>query len=63
MSNRHKHIANANWEDAGCMIGRLSNFSNYGHSKPLAPASRRLKKYYNRIGKRADARFHMESQA
>jgi nuclear transport factor 2 (NTF2) superfamily protein len=56
MSNRHKHIANANWEEAGCMTSRHANKS--GLSKGLA----RAKKYYNRIGKRADEKFALISQ-
>jgi len=56
MSNRHKHIANAKYEECGCNTTRSVNKS--GLSKGLI----RTKKYYNRIGKRGDARFAFSTQ-
>jgi hypothetical protein len=56
MSNRHKHIANDGWEIAGTNTTR--SYSRHGLSK----AAVRVKKYYNRIGKRADEKFALISQ-
>ena len=56
MSNRHKHIANDCHEECGRNSTRSVNKS--GLSKGLV----RAKKYYNRIGKRADARFAFSTQ-
>lgn len=55
MSNRHKHISNVNYEEA-VMTSRQT--SRHGLSRGQV----RAKKYYNRIGKRADARFAFSTQ-
>lgn len=56
MSNRHKRIANDCWETAGAYTTR--SYSRHGLSKGAV----RAKKYYNRIGKRADAKFALSTQ-
>lgn len=56
MSNRHKRIANKSYEEAGAFTTR--SFSRHG----LTRKALREKKYYNRIGKRADSEFAFSSQ-
>lgn len=56
MSNLHKHIANESWEEAGALTSRCVNKSG------LSAGAKRMKKYYNRIGKRGDAKFAFSTQ-
>lgn len=56
MSNRHRHIANDCHEEQGRLSTRTVNKSG------LSKGGVRAKKYYNRIGKRGDAKFAFATQ-
>lgn len=54
--NIHNKVANNDWETAGSNTSR--SISRHG----LTSGARKLKRYYNRVGKRTEARIHFNDQ-
>ena len=53
--NIHNKVANNDWETAGSNTSRsISRHGRHG----LTSGAKKLKRYYNRVGKRTETRIH-----